>query len=212
MYRLYYSPGTASLAVHWMLVELGVPFELELVDFASNAQRSAEYLAVNPTGRVPALVVDGKAYGEVAALLMLLAERHPDAGLAPPQGSAGRPEYLQWMVYLANTMQPAFRAWYYPDEPAGPDNAGIARAQASAAIEAGWTRIDALLADGRRFLLGETMSAADFLAAMLTRWSRNLPRPATDWPNLSAYVVRMRTRPGLREVHRREGLTDWIEG
>ena len=211
-YRLYYAPSTAALAVHWMLIELGVPFELEEVDFAAQAQRSPEFLKLKPSGRVPVLVVDGVPRAEVAALLMLLAERHSEAGLAPAVGAPERADYLQWMLFLANTLQPAFRAWFYPDEPAGPDQVEAVQARARAAIEAIWARVDARLADGRRFLLGERLSAVDFLLTMLTRWSREMPVTATAFPQLGAYVERMRARPSLREVHVREGLTDWIDG
>ena len=209
-YRLFYMPSTASLAVHWMLIELGVPFELELVDFETGAQRSPEFLKLNPSGRVPVLVVDGAPHAEVAALLMLLAERRPQAGFAPAVGAAERADYLQWMLFLANTLQPAFRAWFYPDEPAGADQVEVVQARARATIEAIWARVDARFADGRRHLLGERLSAADFLLTMLTRWSRAMPVTATAFPHLGAYVARMRAMPSLREVHAREGLTDWI--
>ena len=209
-YRLFYMPSTASLAVHWMLIELGAPFELELVDFQAGAQRSPEFLKLNPSGRVPVLVVDGAPHAEVAALLMLLAERHPAAGFSPAIGSAERADYLQWMLFLANTLQPAFRVWFYPDEPAGPDQVAVVQAKARADIEAIWARVDARFADGRLYLLGPRMSAADFLLTMLTRWSRAMPVTATAFPHLRGYVDRMRAMPSLREVHAREGLTDWI--
>ncbi len=209
-YRLHYMPSTASLAVHWMLIELGVPFELELVDFETRVQRSPEFLKLNPSGRVPVLVVDGVPRAEVAALLMLLAERHPEAGLAPAVGSAERADYLQWMLFLANTLQPAFRVWFYPDEPAGPDQVAAVQARARADIQAIWARVDVRFAEGRRYLVGERLSTADFLLTMLTRWSRAMPVKATDFPHLGAYVGRMRAIPSLREVHVREGLTDWI--
>jgi glutathione S-transferase len=61
-------------------------------------------------------------------------------------------------------------------------------------------------------MLGPKLAALDFLATMLTRWSRNMPKPATAWPQLAAYISRMRAMPSLREVHKREGLTDWING
>ena len=212
MYKLYYSPSTASLAVHWMLIELRVPFELVLTDIAKGAQKSAEYLKLNPAGRVPTLVVDGTPHTEVAALLMLLAERHPEAGFAPEIGAPERADYLQWMFFCANTLQPAYRYWFYDGEAAGPENAEAAKARARANVEEGLARLDALLADGRKYLLGPKLSALDFLATMLTRWSRNMPKPATAWPHLAAYIDRMRAMPSLREVHKREGLTDWING
>ena len=211
MYELYYAPGTASLAIHWMLIELNAAFELVLVDLKTNQQKSPEYLRINPNGRVPTLVVDGQPHFECAALLMLLAESHPDRGLQPLPGTPERAAYLQWMFYLANTLQPAFRNWFYPDEAAGAENAEAAKACAKAKIEDAWRRIDVLLADGRTFMLGPRLTALDFLATMLARWSRNMPNPATDYPNLARYISHMRMLPSLKEVHRRENLADWID-
>jgi len=210
MYKLYTAPGMAGLAVHWMLIVLGAPYEVVMLDFERREQKSPDYLAINPSGRVPALIVDGTPHAECAALLMLLAERHPAAGFAPAVGAPERAGYLQWMFHFANTLQPAFRAWFYADEPAGPENAVAAQERARAQIEAAWARLDDHFDDGRAFMLGERLSAADFLATMLTRWSRNMPKPATRWTNLAAYIARMRAMPSLREVHAREGLTDWI--
>jgi len=209
-YRLYYMPTTASLCVHWMLIELGVPFELELVDFGAGGQKSAEYLRLNPLGRVPTLIVDGAAYAESTALLMLLAERHPDAGFAPKPGAAGRARWLEAMVYLANNLSPPFRDWFYAGKDGDPAGAVAVQALAKSKIEAVWDHLDGMLSDGRPYLLGDGVSTVDFLAIMLMRWSRNMQRPATDWPRIGAYVQRMRARPGFLEVCRREGITDWM--
>jgi len=212
MYQLHYSPSTASLAVHWMLIEIGAPFELVLTDIATGAHKTPDYLKLNPSGVVPTLIVDGAPVLESTAILMLLAERHPDKGLAPAPGTPERAAYFQWMVYLANALLPGFRAWYYPHEPAGEANADAAQAAARARIEAVWDRVDAQLAGQGPYMLGERLSAVDFLATMLMRWSRNLPKQATAWPNIARYLSRMRAMPSLREVHAREGLTDWIDG
>ncbi|SFJ57387.1 glutathione S-transferase family protein [Caulobacter sp. UNC279MFTsu5.1] len=212
MYQLYYSPSTAALAAHWMLIEIGAPFELVLTDLATGAHKRPDYLKLNPGGVVPTLIVDGAPVLESTAILMLLAERHPDKGLAPAVGTPERAAYFQWMVYLANALLPGFRAWYYPHEPAGEANAEAAQAAARARIEAVWDRVDAQLAAKGPYMLGERLSAVDFLATMLMRWSRNTPRPATAWPHIARYLARMRAMPSLREVHAREGLTDWIDG
>lgn len=209
-YTLYGAPGTASMCVHWMLIELGVSFEFVTLDFEKKAQKDPSYLRINPSGQVPALIVDGKAHTEAAALLMILAERHPERGFAPAIGSPERADYLQWMVYLANTLMPAFRLFYYADEGAGPENVAATKAQAEIRIANAWDRIDALLSDGRPYMLGAHMSAADFLLTMLTRWSRNNTRTAMDWPHLKDYVERMRAMPSYRETHEREGLQGWI--
>src|SRR5690606_41741362 len=87
MYTLYYAPGSANLLVHLALLEIGAPHELKRVNLDKGEQRSAAYLAINPNGVVPTLLVDGVPHGEAAALAMLLAERHPDAALAPAAGS-----------------------------------------------------------------------------------------------------------------------------
>lgn len=208
MYELYYSPGTASFAVHWLLIEMQLPHALKLVDFDQRAQKSPAYLRLNPDGVVPTLVIDGVARSECAALLLTLADRHPEKGLAPAAGDPRRAAYYQWAFYCANSLQPAFRNWFYPDEAAG----GVedVKAHARIRIEACWDRLEALFADGREHLLGAQLSAVDFLATMLMRWSRNNPKPVTEWPALARYVQRMRAMPSFKMVYAREGLTDWV--
>src|SRR4051794_36211902 len=120
MITLYYAPSTASLVVHWLLIELGVPHELSKLDLEAREHKRPEYLALNPAGVVPTLVVDGKPICEAAAIVMHLVDAHPGAGFAPPIATSARAEYYQWMCTFANTLQPAYRAWFYPDEPAGP--------------------------------------------------------------------------------------------
>lgn len=208
-YTLYYSPGAASLAVHWMLIELGAPFEAHLVSIDAGAQKSPEYLRVNPTGRVPTMMIDGKAHGESAALLMLLAERHPEKKFAPQPGTPTRAAWLEMMIFLANTILPAMRDWFYAETDGDPAGADAVKALARRRIEGAWDRLDAHLADGRSHLMGNELTAADFLATMLMRWSRNMPRPATRWKHLAPYIHRMRSRPAFIEVNEREGLTDW---
>lgn len=207
-YLLFYSPGTASLAVHWMLIELGLAFEAERVDI--KAERSATYLKLNPSGRVPTLVVDGAPVSESAALLMLLAERHPEGGFAPAVGSPARAAWMEAMLLLANGLSPAMRDWFYADKDGDPAGAPAVQALAKLRIEGVFERLDSMLADGRTYLLGEALTTVDFLATMLMRWSRNMERPATGWSNLGPYVTRMRARPAFIEVCRREGLTEWI--
>ena len=90
MYTLYYSPGAASLAVHWMLLETGAKYALERVDMDAKQQKTPGYLKLNPFGVVPTLVVDGEAMFESSALVMILAERESQAKLAPAPGDPRR--------------------------------------------------------------------------------------------------------------------------
>ncbi|HXQ30473.1 MAG TPA: glutathione S-transferase N-terminal domain-containing protein, partial [Steroidobacteraceae bacterium] len=87
MYTLYYMPGAASFAVHWLLLEIGAPHELQRIDGEAGEHKRPAYLKLNPNGLVPTLIVDGEPVYESAALLLLLAARHPEAHLAPPSGT-----------------------------------------------------------------------------------------------------------------------------
>ena len=209
MYSLYYAPGAASMVVHWLLLELDVPHELHLVDTAAGAQKRPEYLALNPNGVVPTLVIDGKPMFEAAALVMTLADRDPQARFAPALNDPQRPHYNQWMFHLANAVQPLFRLWWYPHEAAGDAQSDAARAHVQPRIEAAWDRLDAHLAAHGPYLLGDTLSTSDFYLTMLMRWSRNMPKPAHSWPHLGALAERMKSRPSFKRLYEREGLTEW---
>jgi glutathione S-transferase len=209
MYTLYGSPGAASLAVHWLLIETGAPFEYVQVDTAARQHKEAWYLALNPNGVVPTLIVDGEPRYECAALLLMLAERHPHALLVPPAATSEAGLYYQWMLHCANTLQPAFRQWFYPAEAAGDAHVAAARECARERVEAAWDRVDTQLARTQGHMIGATVTAVDFLATMLMRWSRNMPKPATQWPAIAEYVRLMKSRPSFAELYRREGLTEW---
>lgn len=209
MYKLYYSPATASMVIHQALLEIGCPFELQLVDFSSHAQRDSAYLKLNPQGVVPTLVIDGRPVVESAAILMLLADRHPEAHLAPAIGSAERDAWYQWIVFLSNSLAATYRFWFYPADLGLAEHTPENRAALQRKIEGVWDRLDAHLAAGGPYLLGANFSAADLLLIMLMRWSRNMPRSALEWPALQQFADLMRSRPSWKELYQREGLTDW---
>ena len=209
MHTLYYAPGAASMAGHWVLIELGLPHQLHRLDLAAREQKQPGYLALNPSGVVPTLLIDGQPFTEAAALLMTLADANPASGLAPASGDPRRASYYQWMLHQANAVQPLFRQWWYPAETAGEANAATVQAHVAPLIEAAWHRIDAHLASAGPFLLGERISAADFYLTMLMRWSRNMPRQALAWPHLAELARRLKARPSFRVLYEREGLTEW---
>lgn len=206
---LYGSSSTASLVVHWLLIELGIEHELVLLDFDTREQKSAAYLALNPAGVVPTLVLDGQVLTEAAAIALHLADLHPQAGLLPPVGSPQRGEAYRWMFWCANTVQPAYRAWFYADEMAGAENSDATRQHARQRLEAAWQRLADHLQGAGPYVLGDQLSVVDFMLVMLLRWSRNMPTPGDRWPVLKAYADRLKARPAFIEVYRREGITDW---
>jgi glutathione S-transferase len=211
MYTLYYSPGSASMAVHLALLELGVAHRLEKLDLAGGAQRAPGYRLLNPRGQVPTLVIDGKAYFESAALLLLLAERHPEAGLAPLPGSAERPAYLQWMVFLTNSLGSMYRLWFYPNDLGAEEPTTSVRDGIRRKIEESWSTVDTHLGANGPYMLGAEPSMVDLLVIMYMRWSRNMPKPATTWPALQRFATLMRERPSWKKLCSIEELTEWVK-
>ena len=107
MFRLYYAPGTCALATHIALEEADAPYEAVLVDFRSQSQRSPEYLAVNPKGRVPALVTESGTLTETPALLCFVAQRFPKAELAPLADPFALAQVQEFNSYLCSTVHVA---------------------------------------------------------------------------------------------------------
>lgn len=206
---LYGSTSTAALVVHWLLIELGIEHELVLLDFDAREHKSAEYLALNPAGVVPTLLIDGLVLTEAAAIALYLADRHPDANLLPPVGTPQRAEAYRWMFWCANTLQPAYRAWFYPHEMAEEANIEASREMARQRLEAAWQHVATHLQVHGPYLLGATPCVVDYMLVMLMRWSRGMPKPSDTWPVLKAHATSMKARPAFAEVYRREGITDW---
>lgn len=209
MYTLYYSPGAASMVVHLALLEIGVPYRLELIELGTGAQRDPGYLKLNRHGVVPTLVIDGKPVTESAAILLALADRHPDARLAPPPGIPAHDAWFQWVVYCSNTLSATYRLWFYPRDLGAEEHPPQVRAALRMMIESAWDLIDAHLVESGPYLLGREFSGADLLLTMQMRWSRKMPRPATEWPALRELADRIRARPSWTRLYELEGLTEW---
>jgi glutathione S-transferase len=206
MLTLYYYPGNASLLPHMMLREMGVPFELRLVDRSQNAQKSAEYLKLNPSGRIPVLVDGDLVLFETAAIVLHLVDKYPDSRLAPPTGAKDRPDFYRWIIHLTNTPQVEFRAWFYPHEHVMDEAAAPSVKQAA---EQRLYRMFDVISEQlgeRTWLVGDQFSAADLFLFMLMRWSRGMPRPARTIPNLNALAERIAARPSVQEAFAQEGI------
>jgi glutathione S-transferase len=107
MLTLYFAPGSSSMAPHIALHEIGGPFEAKPMSFAQREHRRPEYLAINPEGKVPTLLIDGRPLTEVAAILFYLARRHPEARLLPDGDAEAEAHVVSWMSFIAATVHPA---------------------------------------------------------------------------------------------------------
>ena len=190
--KLYFSPGACSLSPHIVLRELGIPFQSEAVDLKAKKTKSgADYRQINPKGQVPALEMDdGKILTEGAVIVQYLADRKPDAKLAPPAGSAERYRLQEWLTYIATEihkgMGPMFNA------KASDEWKQIVRENLSA-------RFDFLsnALKGKDYLMG-SFSVADAYLYTILSWTGYAKMDLAKWPVLKAYVERVAARPAVR--------------
>jgi glutathione S-transferase len=212
---LYWFPSNASLAPHMVLEEIGAPFALHRVDRDAGAHRSPEYLQLNPNGKIPVLVDGDVVLYEAAAICLYLADRHPEAELAPLPGTPARAQFHKWLVWSTNTLQAMLIHYFYPERmvDAG-DGAAAAQVKrhAEASVGAMLDQLDAELArHGGAWLSGEHYSVVDAYALMLCRWTRGFARPARSLPQLGPYLQRVLARPATQRVFEREGLVQpWV--
>jgi glutathione S-transferase len=203
MLRLYYYPGNASLAPHMLLRELNVPFELQLVDRKHDAQHSAEYLRLNPNGRIPTLVDGELVLWETAAICLHLLDRYPEPLQTPAPGTAPRAQLYKWLAWLSATLQPELMVSAYPERWSSRATAEVA-ASAERHIDEMFDLAEAALDP---YLLGSRFSAADLYFLMLCRWSRKLQKPASSRPKTARLVAELLERPAVRATFEAEGLT-----
>lgn len=210
MIELHYYPSNASMAPHMLLEELGVPFRLQRVEREQGAHKSPSYLKLNPNGLIPVLVDGDLVLYESAAILLHLADTHPQAGLAPALGSAERAHLYKWLMWLTNTLQPALIAYFYPERWVKAGNTeGAAEVQALAEARVG-TLLDLLATELERgpWLLGEHYTLLDPFAFMLCRWTRGFAQPAKARPALARYLARVAARPAVQRAIATEGLKE----
>lgn len=200
--KLYHHPRTRSSRVRWLLAELGVACEVQLVNVFAGEGRKPDYLdAVHPHGFVPALEVDGVVLIESSAICMYLADRYGAARLAPEPGTIERGKYYEWMVYVPATADPCletimFHTMFLPEGKRMPQLVERAKKTWSTKIE---PRFAAALAR-TPFILGETFSAADILAGGALAWAKMANVLGAD-PAVNRYLDAIMARPAFIEAH-----------
>jgi len=208
MLTLHHHPGNASLTPHMLLEEIGVPYELLLVDRANQAHKSPAYLKLNPNGLIPVLVDGDLVLYETAAICLYLADSHPQAALVPALRTAERAHFYKWLMWLTNTLQATLSIYFYPERWADEPQA-VAQVKAHAETKIGvlLDQLDAELArHGKPWLLGEGYSAVDSYAMLMCRWTRGFARPARNLPHLGPYLQRVLARPAVQRSFAQEGL------
>ena len=187
----YTNPMSRGRVARWMLEEVGAPYETKVLDYASS-MKAPEYLAINPMGKVPAIVHKGRTVTETAAICAYLADAFPDAELAP--ALEDRAHYYRWLFFTAGPVEAAFSnkaAGFIPDADKqrmfGYGNFDLAVDTLEAAV------------NGKEFVAGNRFSAADVyvgsMLAFMTGFKLLEPRPT-----FSAYVERLEQRPAWKRA------------
>lgn len=199
--RLYFMPGTCSLAVHIALREAAIPFELVRVDTKSGrTERGTDYREVNPKGYVPALELDdGQIITEAAVILQYVADKAPSAQLAPPAGTMDRYRLLEWLNYVATELHKGMSLLFNPK--AAPEQQQVAKEN----FEAKLSFVAARLA-GKSFISGDRFSVADAYLFTVLSWTRMVGVDLGRWPELKGYLGRIRSRPSVEAALKAEGL------
>ena len=180
MLKLHFSPGASSMAPHIALYEIGVPFEAQPMSFHKKDHRAPEFLAINPEGTVPTLLIDGRALTEVAAILYYLARRFPEANLLPRDEPEAEAHAISWMSFIASRVHPA---------------RGRGLEYATKIYKLADERLGA-----REWAIGRYSIADIHLFRLFWRFENSLKPPPGTFPNLSAHLQRMMARPAVKKT------------
>ncbi len=196
--KLYHATPSRSSVAMWMLEEIGEPYAVDLLNLKNGDQRKADYLAINPMGKVPTLDDGGTIVSEVSAICCYLADAYPRAGLAPAIDDKLRGPYLKWLFFVPSCVEPAIldKAMNRPPPPRS---------------TAGWADFDTVVgvlrdATGKAspYLLGERFTAADVVVGASLRWTMKF-KLMPELPEFVAYTKRLEERPALqRQIARDE--------
>ena len=215
MYRLSYTISSSAMGAHAALEEIGAPYALDYVDL--DQPRSADFLKLNPQGKVPVLIDESdpdapQVIYQSAAVLLHLADRHPEAGLAPPPGGAARGLCYQWLFFMAEVLQPAYMLHFYPERfTAQPDQAAGVEAKATELIGNAWAMLDDALDPGP-YLLGEVFSVCDLYLHTMALWNQPHHRPLREFANVARALALVHARPAVQRmlaVHNPDVAVKW---
>jgi len=199
--KLYYSPGACSLSPHIVLREAGASFDLERVDLKTKrTQAGGDYLAINPKGQVPTLLLDdGEVLTEGPAIVQYIADRNPKAGLAPAAGTMPRYHLIEWLNYITSELHKSFGALFQPTTP------DAYKTIVKEGLEKKFAYLEGRLAK-QEYLLGDGFNVADAYLFTVLNWTHFLKIDISGHPELKAYLARIGARPKVREALKAEGL------
>jgi glutathione S-transferase len=194
MMKLYWAPRSRSFTALWLMEETGQPYERVLTDITTGAQKAPEYLAINPMGKVPALGDGDATLAEAAAICAYVAERYPEAKLAPPLGDVRRAKYLYWLFFSPGCIEPAIVQLATRIE-MNPVAAGWGEAQRVFDV------LDEAVSQGP-WILGDSFSAADIVIGSGLNFAVRMFKMVPSRPSFDAYLDRCAARPAFQRAEK----------
>jgi glutathione S-transferase len=188
----FHAPNSRSGGTRALLEELGMPYDMHVLNFKTGQQREPEYLAVNPMGKVPAIRHHDALITEQPAVFMYLADLYPEVKLAPPIGHPLRGPYLRWMVFYGSCFEPALVDKSMKREPASPSTCPYGDFDTMLK-----TLTDQL--ELGPYILGDTFSAADVLWGTALNWT-TMFKLVPELPVIRAYIDRVISRPAMQRA------------
>ena len=205
MYTLYFSPGSCSLVIHCLLEELGIAFELKRVGLDSGEHHGAEYLRINPKGKVPAMATPDGVLTECVALIEHLCDRHGVGELLARPGTWQRSKTMEQVATLATEVHPLFNRFFHDDDFSDEKQVRAAvKARGAEKLRAYFRGEDARLT--RPYWSGDEMTVADLYFMVIARWGRWLDPPANEMKNIRPFYERMIARPAVARAFAAEGV------
>jgi glutathione S-transferase len=199
MIKLYHSQGTRSVRIYWLLEELGVPYELEVVAFRPPLPPARPFAQSSPFGKVPALEDGDLRMFESGAILQYILERYGQGRLAPAPGTPLRGPFLQWVHFAEATAFPPLGniAWHMFKQDADSIPSAIAdyRTWAGATLDTLERELS-----GKQYLLGADFSGADIMMGYTLQCAKWFELLTNDYPNLIGYFARLETRPAFQKA------------
>lgn len=204
--KLYFSPGACSFVPHALLEMAGATFETQLVKLAAGEQKTPEYLALNPSGQVPVLVVDGAPLTQLVAIVNYINDTWPEANFLP-KAPLDRAKALSTLAWMNNSAHPTFTHVFRPANFAESES-GIAEVKKfnTAKYMVILRELDAMAAQAAPWLAGAHPGPLDLYATVLMRWGGFAGQDPTQLPNLWAHAQKVAALPGVARTIERERL------
>lgn len=205
MYKVYYSPGACSMAVHVLLNEIGAAFEPVAISIKEGQNKTPEFLKLNPRGQVPVLADDALIVREGGAILTYLCDKEKSPLL--PSNGPERAKALEWLMWCNASLHPTYSRYFWLNRTVQDEAQKQMLINATIdAIKSYWDEAETRLASNK-YLAGAQMTVGDILLTVIANWNDWLPAPIKFGPNVTRVLKEVSSRPAYQKALQTEGVS-----